>query len=154
MSNLTLTKRQALILFTAPFAIALGSRHALAGLPSVKAYRNPGCGCCEKWSGLMKDAGFAIIMEDDPNLADRKASLGVPTEIAGCHTAIIGEYVIEGHVPPADVIKFLNESNKALGLAVPGMPAESPGMEASGTAEKYDVLLFTKDGKSSIYASH
>ena len=154
MSNQTLSKRQALILFTAPFAIALGSRHALAGLPSVKAYRNPGCGCCEKWSGLMKDAGFAIIMEDDPNLADRKASLGVPTEIAGCHTAIVGQYIIEGHVPPADVIKFLNEKPDALGLAVPGMPAESPGMEMGGTPVAYDVLVFKRNGNSIVYAKH
>ena len=102
----------------------------------------------------MKEAGFAITMEDDPNLADRKTSLGVPTDIAGCHTAIIGQYIIEGHVPPADVIKFLDENPKALGLAVRGMPAESAGMEVGGTAEKYDVLLFTKDGKSSIFAIH
>ena len=128
MSNQTLSKRQALILLAVPLAFVLGSRSAQAGLPSVKAYRNPGCGCCEKWSGLMKDAGFAINMEDDANLAERKASLGVPTDIAGCHTAIIGQYIIEGHVPPADVIKFLSENSKALGLAVPGMPAESPGM--------------------------
>ncbi len=102
----------------------------------------------------MKDAGFAITMEDDLNLADRKALLGVPANIAGCHTAMIGQYIIEGHVPPADVIKFLSENSMALGLAVPGMPAESPGMEAGGTAEKYDVMVFSKDGKTSIYASH
>ena len=154
MSNSTLSKRQALILLAAPLAFVFAPPGAQAGLPSVKAYRNPGCGCCEKWSILMKDAGFAITMEDDANLAQRKTSLGVPTDIAGCHTAIIGQYIIEGHVPPADVIKFLNEKPDALGLAVPGMPAESPGMEAGGTADKYDVLLFTKDGKSSIYASH
>ena len=154
MSTKTLSKRQALILLAAPFALAFTSPSARAGLPGVIAYRNPGCGCCEKWSGLMKDAGFAITMEDDPNLAERKSSLGVPSDIAGCHTAIIGHYVIEGHVPPADVIKFLNEKPNALGLAVPGMPAESPGMEMGGTAAKYDVLLFTKGGKSSIYASH
>ena len=154
MSNPTLSKRQALILFATPFAFAFASPGAKAGLPSVMAYRNPGCGCCEKWSGLMKDAGFAITMEDDPNLAERKTSLGVPTDLAGCHTAIIGQYIIEGHVPPADVIKFLNEKPDALGLAVHGMPAESPGMEMGGTAERYDVLLFIEDGKSSIYASH
>ena len=142
-----------LILGTVGLAFLSFPSRAAMSLPQVQAYRNPGCGCCEKWSGLMKDAGFAITREDDANLADRKASLGVPTALSGCHTAIIGQYVIEGHVPPADVIKFLNEKPDALGLAVPGMPAESPGMEAGGTADKYDVLLFTKDGKSSIYAS-
>ena len=102
----------------------------------------------------MKDAGFAISMEDDPNLAKRKASLGVPADLAGCHTAIIGQYIIEGHVPPADVIKFLSENSKALGLAVPGMPAESPGMEMGGTPEKYDVLMFKKEGSWTVYAKH
>jgi hypothetical protein len=154
MSNPIPSRRQALILLAAPFATVLGSRKALAGLPNVKAYRNPGCGCCEKWSGLMKDAGFAITMEDDPNLADRKASLGVPAKIAGCHTAIIGPYIIEGHVPPADIIKFLSENPKALGLAVPGMPAESPGMETGGTPEKFDVMAFSKDGSWVTYANH
>ena len=154
MSDPILSRRQALILFATPMALVFAPHSAKAGLPSVKAYRNPGCACCEKWSGLMNDAGFAITMQDDPNLAERKTTLGVPADIAGCHTAIIGQYIIEGHVPPADIIKFLNEKLNALGLAVPGMPAESPGMEAGGTADKYDVLLFTKDGKSSIYASH
>ena len=102
----------------------------------------------------MKEAGFAITMEDDANLADRKTSLGVPADIAGCHTAIIGQYIFEGHVPPADVIKFLNEKPDALGLAVPGMPAESPGMEMGGEPEKYDVVLFSAGGVSRIYASH
>ena len=97
---------------------------------------------------------ISITMEKDANLADRKASLVVQAAIAGCHTAIMGQYIIEGHVPPVDVIKFLNEKSDALGLAVPGMPAELPGMEMGGTADKYDVLLFTKDGKSLIYTSH
>ena len=154
MPNQTLSKRQALILLAAPLAFVFEAPSAQAGLPSVKAYRNPGCGCCEKWSGLMKDAGFVITMEDDPNLAQRKTSLGVPTDIAGCHTAIIGQYVIEGHVPPADVIKFLNEKPDALGLAVPGMPAESPGMELGGTPVAYDVLVFKRDGSSMVYAKH
>ena len=102
----------------------------------------------------MKGAGFAITMEDDANLAERKASLGVPADIAGCHTAIIGQYIIEGHVPPADVIKFLNEKPDALGLAVPGMPAESPGMELGGTPVAYDVLVFKRDGSSMVYAKY
>ena len=154
MFNQTVTKRQALILLAAPLAFVFAPSSARAGLPSVKAYRNPGCGCCEKWSGLMKEAGFAITMEDDPNLADLKASLGVPAAIAGCHTSIIGHYIIEGHVPPADVIKFLNEKPDALGLAVPGMPAESPGMEAGGTPVAYDVLVFKRDGSSMVYSKH
>ena len=143
-----------LILGTVGLAFLSFPSRAAMSLPEVQAYRNPGCGCCEKWGELMKRAGFMLTMEDDANLAQRKASLGVPADLAGCHTAIIGPYIIEGHVPPADVVKFLNEKPDALGLAVPGMPAESPGMEMGGPADKYDVLVFKKDGSSMVYAKH
>lgn len=125
-----------------------------ATAPVVIAYRNPGCGCCEKWAGLMKTAGFAIVMEDDPDLAGRKAKLGVPEQLAGCHTALIGPYVFEGHVPPDDIIRFLNEKPASLGLAVPGMPVGSPGMEMGDSKEAYEVLIFKADGTSSVYAKH
>ena len=154
MSNPTLSKRQALILLATPFAFVFAPSSAQAGLPSVIAYRDPGCGCCEKWGEVMKQAGFALTMEDDPNLADRKTFLGVPTALAGCHTAIIGNYVIEGHVPPADVVTFLNENSGELGLAVAGMPMESPGMETGGTPDKYDVVAFARDGTTRVFASH
>lgn len=120
----------------------------------VKAYRNPGCGCCEKWAGLMEAAGFSLTMEDDGNLADRKAALGVPENLAGCHTALIDIYVFEGHVPPADIIQFLSEKPDALGLSVPGMPLGSPGMEAGDQKDAYDVLLMKRDGSSSVYKSY
>jgi hypothetical protein len=125
-----------------------------SSLPSIAAYRNPGCGCCEKWAELVKQAGFAVTMEDDPALDARRAGLGVPAELAGCHTAVMGEYIIEGHVPPEDILSFLEQKPAARGLAVPGMPMESPGMETGGPAEKYNVMLFMADGTSQIYASH
>ena len=102
----------------------------------------------------MKDAGFAITLEDDPNLGERKAKLGVPKNLAGCHTALVGDYVIEGHVPPDDIILLLVERPVALGLAVPGMPAESPGMEMGGARQAFDVVLMDKDGATKIYAHH
>ena len=142
------------VLFGGALASLFGGLAHSAALPAVRAYRNPGCGCCEKWGELMKQAGFALTMEDDPDLADRKTSLGVPTVLAGCHTAIIGQYVIEGHVPPADVIRFLNEKSSELGLAVAGMPMESAGMETGGTPENYDVVAFGKDATTRIYASY
>jgi hypothetical protein len=125
-----------------------------AAFPAVLAYRNPGCGCCEKWSEQMKAAGFSITMEDDENLADRKTKLGVPEQISGCHTALIGNYVFEGHVPPDDIIRFLAEKSNALGLAVAGMPMGSPGMEMGDHKEAYDVLALAKDGTWKVYASH
>jgi hypothetical protein len=123
-------------------------------LPAVRAYRNPGCGCCEKWAGLMKEAGFAIIMEDDNDLASRKEKLGVPVELSGCHTALIADYVIEGHVPPKEILRLLVEKPIALGLSVPGMPVGSPGMEAAGESDTYEVILFARSGLQKVFARY
>ena len=130
------------------------SAMASAALPPVAAFRNPGCGCCEQWAERMKQAGFAITMSDDPALDDRRSALGIPAELAGCHIAMVGNYVIEGHVPPEDILTFLAARPNARGLAVPGMPIGSPGMEMNGTAAPYDVLVFTADGSSKVYASY
>jgi hypothetical protein len=128
--------------------------HATSQFPKVTAFRNPGCGCCEKWAGLLTRAGFDITMTDDPNLNERHAKLGIPDQLAGCHTALVGDYIIEGHVPPEDVVRFLAENPVARGLAVPGMPMESPGMETGGPAEPYNVLVFMADGSSEVYVRH
>lgn len=125
-----------------------------APFPEIKAYRNPGCGCCEKWVQHLKDAGFAITMEDDGNLAVRKAELGVPDDLQSCHTAIVGDYIIEGHVPAEDIILFLAENPDARGLAVPDMPMGSPGMEMDGMKDAYDVVVFSRDGSRKVYAHH
>lgn len=93
-------------------------------------------------------------MTDDPALDARRAKLGVPAELAGCHTAEIGGYIIEGHVPPDDILRFLAEKPAARGLAVPGMPMGSSGMETDGPADAYDVLVFMTDGTSKVYARH
>jgi hypothetical protein len=123
-------------------------------LPDVAAFRNPGCSCCENWAKLMKDAGFKITMSDDPDLAGRRKSLGVPESLAGCHLAQVGRYLIEGHVPIDDVLRVLDEQPDAMGLAVPGMPVGSPGMEVDGETEIYAVLLFKPDGTSKVYSQH
>ena len=125
-----------------------------ASLPAIKAYRNPGCGCCEKWAELLKAAGFAVTMEDDPNLEARREAAGVPADIAGCHTAFMGDYIIEGHVPVEDIKRLIAERPVARGLAVPGMPAESPGMEVGGDKEPFDVLLFEDDGSRVVFAKY
>jgi hypothetical protein len=125
-----------------------------AGYPPVAAYGNPGCGCCGKWAAHLVANGFEVTMQDDPDLGRRRADAGVPADIAGCHTAYMGDIVIEGHVPAEDIIRFLAEKPDARGLAVPGMPVGSPGMETGGAAEKFDVLAFKADGSSRVYARH
>lgn len=122
--------------------------------PAIKAYRNPGCGCCEGWVEHMRKAGFEISMMDDPDLNGRRVALGVPDDLAGCHTAMLGDYIIEGHVPAEDIIRFLNEGGKGYGLAVPGMPTGSPGMEMGDSRDAYDVVLFDKQGGRSVFASY
>jgi hypothetical protein len=124
-----------------------------AALPPVMAYRNPGCGCCEKWAERMKQAGFSVTIADDPALDARRSALGVPAELASCHTALIGDYVIEGHVPPEDILSLLDKRPLARGLAMPGMPMGSPGMDTDGAADRYDTLLMAPDGTWSVYAS-
>ncbi|MGB8314166.1 MAG: DUF411 domain-containing protein [Aestuariivirga sp.] len=157
MTHDMITRRQALITSAATVALIgrAGTTSAKAETyPPVQAYRNPGCGCCEKWAGLLRDAGFAVTMEDDAELDSRKAKAGVPAGLAGCHTAFTGGYVIEGHVPVDDIKRLLADKLAVLGLAVPGMPAESPGMEAGGPVEKFDVLAFTSDGSHTVFSSH
>ncbi len=122
-------------------------------LPEIRAFRNPGCGCCEKWAEHLRAAGFKVTMTDD-DLAGRRRSLGVPETFAGCHLAEAGPYIIEGHVPAQDILRLLKERPQAMGLSVPGMPVGSPGMEADGGSESYAVLLFSKDGRSEIYSRH
>ena len=125
-----------------------------ASYPPIKAYRNPGCGCCEKWAAQLKQAGFDITMADDPNLDARRTAAGVPADIAGCHTAFMGDFIIEGHVPVEDIKRFLAEKQNARGLAVPGMPAESHGMENGGPPDAFTVFLFKSDGSKIAYAEH
>lgn len=124
-----------------------------AAFPEVVAFRNPGCGCCELWVEHLKQAGFRVSMSDDPDLPARRRTLGMPETLAGCHLAEIGPYVIDGHVPAQDIVRLLDERPDALGLAVPGMPMGSPGMEG-GDAEPYVVLIVAKDGGSREFSRH
>ena len=135
-------------------AVSIKSGRAASASQVVVAYRNPGCGCCEKWAEQMKTSGFDITMHDDADLAARKSKLGVPDQLAGCHTALIGPFIFEGHVPPEDIMRFLAEKPDALGLAVPGMPVGSPGMEMGNSKEPYEVVMFKADGSAESYAKH
>lgn len=140
-------------------AVLVGNVASALALPALKplkmtVYKTPTCGCCRTWVTHARTTltGYDVQTLDMNDLSEVKARLGVPASLQSCHTAISGPYVFEGHVP-ADLIKrFLAERPKALGLAVPGMPAGSPGMEMGSYKEPYDVLLFDKAGKTRVYA--
>ena len=120
--------------------------------PVLSVFKSPTCGCCSKWVDHMKAAGFETRVQDVEDMASVKAKLGVATEISSCHTAQVDGYVIEGHVPATSVQRLLKERPKVVGLAVPGMPMGSPGMEVpSGQKDSYAVLAFEKGGKTSVY---
>lgn len=123
-------------------------------LPPVVVYKNPSCGCCVQWMEHMRAHGFTVesVLEQDVN--SRKQALKVPPRLWSCHTAVIDGYVIEGHVPAADVERLLQERPEARGLAVPGMPLGSAGMEGYGGRQAYDVLLFDAAGNSSVFSHY
>jgi hypothetical protein len=139
-TSMAIDRRHVLGLIASGVAMSVTRARAEA-LPSVLVFRNPTCGCCHKWVEHLIANGFDVTVRDAPNLKPIKTSLGVPTELASCHTAQVGGYVVEGHVPAAAIKKLLSEKPEGRGLAVPGMPIGSPGMEG-GAPETYDVILF------------
>jgi hypothetical protein len=121
--------------------------------PIITVYKDPSCGCCKSWIEHLIKHGYRVDAKDTPGMTEVKQTLGVPTGLAACHTAIVNGYLIEGHVPAADIDRLLNQKPKIAGLAVPGMPMGSPGMEG-GKAQHYQVLTFDKAGKTTVFASH
>lgn len=140
----SLTRRRVMRLMAVALTVPLSS--AFAESPRILVHKDPNCGCCEGWVQHMKAAGFAVTVEEVADLEVVRKRLGVPSDLAACHTAEVGGYLIEGHVPAPALRKLLAERPSAAGLAVPGMPAGSPGME-SGTPQKYDVVLFGAAGR-------
>ncbi|HJV93488.1 MAG TPA: DUF411 domain-containing protein [Azonexus sp.] len=126
---------------------------AAAPLPTVTVYKSPFCGCCEKWVEHMKASGFPVVTQDTENVAAHKARLGVPLAMGSCHTAEVSGYLIEGHVPAADVKRLLAEKPHARGLVSPGMPQSAPGMDDSRKIP-YEVLLVGNEGGTAVYARH
>lgn len=133
-------------------AIVAGRRLvAEAPTPVVTVYKDPTCGCCTKWVKYMSANGFVLNVQDTADVDKYKRMMHVPAALQSCHTAIVGRYVVEGHVP-ADVIKkLLSENADVVGLAVPGMVDGSPGMEAA-QSKHYDVIAFDSAGKTRVYA--
>lgn len=135
---------------SAPSANSAPSSVSPSSIP-IKVYKTPTCGCCKAWVGHLEEAGFKVEVVDMPDLSAVKTKYGVKPELQACHTAVVGNYTIEGHVPADLIVKMLNEKPAIAGLAVPGMPSGSPGMEG-GMKESYDVLSFDKTGHTSVYA--
>ena len=123
--------------------------------PTVQVYKSPTCGCCASWVKHLQQHGFTTRVTDTEDVAAIKAQRGVPARVQSCHTAVVDGYVLEGHVPATDVQRLLKERPAVAGLAVPGMPIGSPGMEVPGQKpQAYDVLAFDKQGQTRVYASH
>lgn len=127
---------------------------AIAADDEVVMYKDPNCGCCGKWAEHMREHGFKVkeVASTEMGLVKREA--GVPQALGSCHTARVGGYVVEGHVPAADVRRMLADKPAIAGLSAPGMPLGSPGMEGPYPAERYDVVSFDAKGRTAVFASH
>ncbi|WP_423925415.1 DUF411 domain-containing protein [Candidatus Palauibacter sp.] len=124
---------------------------AIADAPTIKVYKSPTCGCCALWVDHMREAGFELDVEDTDDMVGVKVDAGLPLQLQSCHTALVGDYVFEGHIPAEVIARFLAEAPSARGLAVPGMPVGSPGMEFGNRVDPYDVIQFDAEGKTSVY---
>ena len=127
------------------------SSSRLDGTPLVTVYKTPTCGCCKAWAAYMEREGFRVESRDVADLAAVKDSLGVPSDLASCHTGVVDGYVVEGHVPAEHVRRLLAERPDARGLTVPGMPIGSPGMEQGDLRQPYDVLVVGEGGEAAVY---
>jgi hypothetical protein len=147
------TRRQCLqIGLTLLAAPAIGAQAVVV----VEVWKDPNCGCCEDWVVHLKQAGFSVKVNDQGNDATRKR-LGIPDALGSCHTGSVQGYALEGHVPAADIRRLLREKPQAVGLAVPGMPVGSPGMDGAvyqGRKDPYKVLLVAKDGSSTVFTAY
>jgi hypothetical protein len=141
----------ALLLSTvAPFA------RSNSGKPLIEVWKGPSCGCCKDWVAHLEKNGFAVKVNDTGNNAAR-TRFGMPSKYGSCHTGLVDGYAIEGHVPAREVLRLLKEKPVAVGLAVPGMPVGSPGMdgpEYGPQKDPYDVLLVQRDGSARVYQSY
>src|SRR5262245_39307211 len=133
-------------------AAVVGQQQAKPKLIPMSVYKSPSCGCCSKWVDYMRKNGFDPKVQDVDNIGALKLKLGVREDVSSCHTTEVGGYIVEGHVPVESVQRLLKERPKIAGIAVPGMPAGSPGMEVpGGRKDPYNVLAFTSDGKTSVF---
>jgi len=149
-------QRRRLLSGVAALGLVTGLPALAQSLRSMEVWKDPNCGCCKDWIAYVEQAGFSVKVNQAGNNAAR-ARLGMPQKLGSCHTALVQGYVIEGHVPAQDIARLLKEKPQALGLAVPGMPVGSPGMDGAvygGRRDRYDVLLVLRDGSTRVFSSH
>jgi hypothetical protein len=137
-------------LFAAGLALAAAAASA-EPLPEVVMHKDPNCGCCGKWAEHLEANGFKVKTVLERDMQSVKSRFGVPQRLASCHTAKVGGYIIEGHVPASAIKRLLREKPAVTGLSAPGMPPGSPGMEVPGQKDPYDVVSFDGAGRSRIY---
>ena len=148
MPALSLTRRSAFLTLAGASLLTCRSAFAAEGLPKMVVTKDPTCGCCSGWVEHIRAAGFEVEVLETTQVNRVKTRLRVPRDLASCHTAEVGGFVIEGHVPASAVRRLLSENPQAVGLAVPGMPVGSPGMEVPGSdPEVYEVVLFGSSGQ-------
>ena len=135
--------------FVFPSLVACGE----SGERRMVVYKSPTCGCCGQWIKHLTDNGFVVEKHDTNDIVEYGRGVGVPDDLRSCHTGLIGGYAIEGHVPAADIKRLLAERPEGRGLAVPGMPMGSPGMEGN-RVDPYSVLLFDEEGRTQVYQNY
>ena len=138
-------------IFVAGSLLALGSA---AHAATMTVYKSASCGCCAKWVEHVEKHGFTVKAVNVDDIMAVKAKAGIPDKLASCHTTMVGGYVVEGHVPAADIKKLLAQKPKAKGIAVAGMPMGAPGMEQGGHRQPFQTMLIKADGTTAVFASH
>ena len=151
-----LLARRAAAAVVLPFLLVLGRSASADELPLVQVTKTATCGCCALWVEHIEDAGFSVAVRDvsQEALADFKRRVGIAARHRSCHTARVGDYVIEGHVAAREIVRLLAERPDALGLAVPGMPLGSPGMDFGERRHRYATLILSRDGGEQVFALH
>ena len=149
-NNLT---RRAVLVLAAMSAFA-GPVLAAAARTQITVWKTPNCGCCKDWVKHLETNGFDPVTYDVKETASKRQALGLVEKYGSCHTATVNGYVLEGHVPARDIQRLLREKPSAIGLAVPGMPVGSPGMDMGTGADAFDVVLVLKDGSSRVFQSY
>lgn len=133
---------------------AVESAAESAAGPLVEVWKSPTCSCCSKWIEHLKSNGFRVVVNNEAKMTPVKAALGVPQELASCHSAKVGGYVVEGHVPASDIKRLLDEHPEGKGIAAPGMPIGSPGMEDGNQHPPYKVVQFGANGERRVFSAH
>ena len=154
-----MTSRRTFLGQTAGLTLALATGRRVWALPAapepITVFKSRSCGCCAEWVDYLKGQGFAPVVHDEEKMDMVKDNLGVPSGVRSCHTAQVGKYLVEGHVPAEDIRRLLKEKPAVAGLAAPGMPASAPGMAQPGQPHRaYEVLAFQRDGATEVFAKH